>query len=200
MSEAGWSADMPDPDPVRLEGKVDLQLPDGSHLSIEPGPGGKGVSIVPGPSTTGATSFGGKGRPPRGSTLELRRLLQEDATMGAIRPARQYLDWMTDREPTARTNSLQQIVYRELRALRAQHPGLRLPSDGTGADKAGKRGPGRRAHPVTIMLREKIARDRAAGQLREPTHYIREIVQEANIGIKRARPIVYRELRAARDG
>ena len=57
---------------------------------------------------------------------------------------------------------------------------------------------GRQASPATSMLREKLAEDKAGSGLREATHYVRWLVDKANVGIQKARPVVYRELRALR--
>jgi len=64
----------------------------------------------------------------------------------------------------------------------------------------GKGGPrGRKPSPATTMLREKLAKDKDAKTLREAAFYIRWVVDKANVGLKQAQPVVYRELRAIKD-
>jgi hypothetical protein len=73
-----------------------------------------------------------------------------------------------------------------------------------GRDKGLKRTPrggakrGRQPAPETVLLREKLAHDKAAGQLRDAKHYLTWLMDQpgTKLGIKPARPIVYRELRA----
>jgi hypothetical protein len=50
-------------------------------------------------------------------------------------------------------------------------------------------------------LRQKLAQDKAAGQLRDAKHYLSWLMDQpgTKLGIKPARPIVYRELRALKN-
>lgn len=176
-----------------LVGKMDLSLPDGSLVRIQPGPYGKGISVTPlgRPSARAA----GKGRPPRPSTIELRERLAADHAAGRLRAASDYVDWVAARDPKASRTGLQQTVYRELRAFGAKP---------TGAGTARRRGKGpggprgRQPNPATLLLREKLGKDKEAGGLREPNVYIRWLVEKTDMGLKKVRPIVYRELRAAK--
>jgi len=193
------------PAPMVLDGKMDLALPDGSLVRIQPGPYGKGISVTPLDNPGGrGSSRRGKGRPPRASTLELRERLAADHAAGKLRAARDYVDWVAERDPQASRAGLQQTVYRELRAMGGTRAGRRGSSPGrrtgkrAGATGAGA-GSGRRGrapNPATVALRERLAKDKEAGTLREAAHYLRWMVERSDLGLKKARPIVYRELRA----
>ncbi len=63
----------------------------------------------------------------------------------------------------------------------------------------GRKG-GRQTSPATALLREKLAKDKAAGDVRDASHYLRWVVDQPGVklGLKQARPIVYRELRAVK--
>lgn len=173
-----------------LTGKLTLSLPDGSLVRIQPGPYGKGLSVTPlgRPGSPRAGGGGGKGRPPRPSTLELRTRLAADSSAGKLRAAREYVEWVAARDPKASRAGLQQTVYRELRAY---GPRKRAGRGRKGAAAARGRAP----NPATVALREKLDKDKAAGQLHDAAHYTRWLVEKADLGLKQARPIVYRELR-----
>jgi hypothetical protein len=171
--------------PTPLTGKMELALPDGSIVRVQPGPYGKGISVTPlSRSVPGAS---GKGRPPRPSTLELREKLAQDKAAGKLRAARDYVEWVSARDPKAPRAGLQQTVYRELRAVGGAAKGRRRRGNGSSR--------GRAPHPATLALREKLAKDKDAGPLKEPAFYIRWLVEKSDLGLKKARPIVYRELR-----
>jgi len=73
------------------------------------------------------------------------------------------------------------------------------PTLSRGRRPTSKGGPrGRKPSTATTMLREKLAKDKDAKALREAAFYIRWLVDKANIGLKQAQPVVYRELRALR--
>jgi hypothetical protein len=179
-----------------LAGKMTFTLPDGSLVRIQPGPYGKGISVTP--LGHPAARSQGKGRPPRASTLELRERLAADHAGGRLRAASEYVDWVASRDPKASRAGLQQTVYRELRAFGAKGGGRRkakgAAGPGAGSGTGGTRG--RAPNPATLLLREKLAKDREAGGVKEPTVYIRWLVEKSDLGLKKVRPIVYRELRA----
>jgi hypothetical protein len=173
-----------------------LSLPDGSRVRIQPGPYGRGISVTPLAGGAAATvSKQGKGRPPRPSTLELRARLQQDAASGHLRRAREYVDWVAQRDPKASRQGLQQTVYRELRGVGGTRG--KRGRRGRGARAPVKGGPrGRAPHPATVALRERLDKDKVAGALHDAAYYLRWVVEKSDIGLKKARPIVYRELRA----
>jgi hypothetical protein len=185
--------------PIKLNGKLELSLPDGSTVRLQPGPYGKGLSVTPVTSRTGTGPRGGAGlgRPPRPGTVELRAMLSKDAAAGHLHPAAHYIEWLSGKEPKAKRASLQQTVYREMRSILAENPKAAPKKTGQGRKSASSGRRGRAAHPATLALREKLEKDRQAGGLKDAAHYIRWLVERANIGLKKARPIVYRELRAA---
>lgn len=187
---------------IELKGPLDVALPDGSTVTIRPGPYGKGISLVPRGAATGRAnprtgSGNGRGRPPRPSTLELRALLQKDAAGAGLKPAAHYIEWLVAKEPKVGRTTLQQTAYREIRAAGGapRHNGRRKKA---GKQEARGAGAGRKPNEATTLLRERLHKDREAGGFQEPAAYIRYLVDKANIGIKQARPIVYRELRAAK--
>src|SRR5688500_1958965 len=89
-----------------LTGQLDVEHPDSSIVRIQPGPYGKGISVTP--VSRAAPGAYGKGRPPRPSTLELREKLAADKAAGKLRPARDYVEWVSARDPKAPRAGLQQ--------------------------------------------------------------------------------------------
>ncbi|MEA3189753.1 MAG: hypothetical protein QOD77_335 [Thermoplasmata archaeon] len=182
---------------MELQGVLELVLKDGTSVLVQAGPYGKGVSIVPvrprvaGRARREGAGTGKAGRPPRPSTLELREVLAKDAASHKLHPASHYLEWLVGKEPKSKRTTLAQTVYRELRAVGGAPRARRRKG---GADAGGKRG--RAPHPATVALREKLVKDRDSGQVKEASHYVKWVVDKAGIGLKQARPIVYRELRA----
>ncbi len=104
---------------IQFNGPLELELQDGSIVRIQPGPYGKGVSIVPlsiekpraGPGS------GKRGRKPRASTVKLRKKLQRDFLSGSVRPAPEYVRWVTQEDPGISLAVARQVVYRERRAM-----------------------------------------------------------------------------------
>jgi hypothetical protein len=170
--------------PTALTGKLDLALPDGSVMRVQPGPYGKGISVTP--LTRAAAGHSGKGRPPHPSTLALRERMARDKAAGRLRSASEYVAWVSSQDPKAPRAGLQQTVYRELRVAGGAKGRRR---------KAGGGARGRAPNPATLALRERLAKDRETG-LKERAFYVRWLVEKADLGLKKARPIVYRELRA----
>lgn len=192
MSWDACQAPVPKPThTMELEGVLELVLKDGTSVLVQPGPYGKGVSLVPvRPRVAGRSrregGTGKAGRPPRPSTIELRELLAKDAGSKKLQTASHYLEWLVGKEPKAKRTTLAQTVYRELRAVGGAPRGRRGKGDG-------KRG--RAPHPATVALREKLQKDKDAGQVKEASHYVKWVVDKSGLGLKQARPIVYRELR-----
>lgn len=182
---------------IELSDALELVLPDGSVITLKPGPRGKGLSIVQAGASAapGRTGGRGRGRPPRPSTIELRAMLEKDAAAGGVKEASHYIEWLVGQEPKVAPTTLQQTAYREMRAIGGAPrtgKGRKARAAGNGT---GKRG--RQPNDATVVLREKLQKD--AGALENATTYIRWLVDKADIGIKQARPIVYRELRAAKS-
>lgn len=189
---------------IELKGPTEIALPDGSVWRAQPGPYGKGISLVPlgnngAKVASRATANGrGRGRPPNPSTDQLRVMLRKDAAAGKLHEASHYIDWLSGIEKKAKATTIQQTVYRELRQVRGGKPAKRGRAGSRKAKgaKSDGSGPGRQPHPATLQLREKLSKDKP--ELKDASHYIRWLVDAAGIGLRQARPIVYRELRAAR--
>jgi hypothetical protein len=137
------------------------------------------------------------GRPPSPATIKLREAMQADAPRPRTRA--EYLKLLLDAGGPKSSNAAGIIVNREAKRIFGGSLGR-----GTGTRKArGRRGGrkgGRQASPGTVALREKLQADRAKGELRDPPHYVRWLVDQPGVkmGLKQARPVVYRELRLAR--
>jgi hypothetical protein len=119
--------------------------------------------------------------------------MQADAAAGRPRSYADYRDLLRKAGNRSET-SAQFIVAREAKRIF----GRTLGRGGKGRRNAGKGGGGRKPSPLSVMLREKIQTDKGGEGLRDASHYVRWLVDKAGIGLKKARPVVYRELRAAR--
>jgi hypothetical protein len=136
------------------------------------------------------------GRPPSPATLKLREAMQADAQAHRPKTRAAYLNFLQDAGGPQSPNAAGIIVNRE--AKRAFGKSL-----GRGKAKAGRRGGrkgGRQASPGTVALRSKLQADKSNGGLRDAPHYVRWLVDQPGVkmGLKQARPVVYRELRLAR--
>lgn len=103
---------------IRLEGAMELELPDGSIVRVQPGPYRKGISMVP--LTGGSRSplgSGKRGRKPRPGTLKLRTKLSHDAKSGKLGPAKNYVKWLLQEDPDIQLSVARQVVYRERRSV-----------------------------------------------------------------------------------
>lgn len=129
--------------------------------------------------------------------MRLREAMQADAQANRPRTRAVYLALLGEAGGPSSANAAGIIVNRE--AKRAF--GRPLGPGKAKAGKAGRRGGGRQASPATVALRAKLQADKAKGDLRDPPHYVRWLVDQPGIkmGLKQARPVVYRELRQARQ-
>ena len=93
-------------------------------------------------------------------------------------------------------NSAALIVNREAKRIF----GAPLGRTKKGRRKGRGRKGGRQPSPAAVLLREKVQKDHAAGELRDVGHYVRWAVDQPGVklGLKGIRPIVYRELRRAK--
>jgi hypothetical protein len=126
--------------------------------------------------------------------------MEADVAAGGPRGRQDYLKILRDAGGPKSSNAAGIIVNRE--AKRAFGKPLGRGKKGRAKRGKGRRGGGRQPSPATSLLREKLLKDKTAGELRDPPHYVRWVVDQpgVKIGLKAARPIVYRELRAARKG
>ena len=122
--------------------------------------------------------------------------MKADASAGRPRSRIQYVQFLQAQGHKASVASAGAIVSREAK---------RIFGAALGRGRRGKKGRkgragGRQASPATAMLREKLKLDKANAGLRDATHYTRWLVDQKGVGIglKGARPIVYRELRQAK--
>jgi hypothetical protein len=123
--------------------------------------------------------------------------MRADHHEGKMRSRAGYLTVLRDAGHTGSENSGGLIVNREAkrvfgRSLGRQAGLKRKPS------KGGRRGRG--PAPATVLLREKLQADKASGSLRDAKHYLGWLMDQpgVKIGLKPAKPIVYRELRTFR--
>jgi hypothetical protein len=174
---------------LQVKGTVVLQWPDGMRIAISP-PSGRPDASAPEPP---APTPGRRGRKPSPATQTLIDAMAADAAKGTPRSSADYLAILQGAGHNGSPTSARLIINRE--AKRAFGRNLRrAPSP-----KPAKRAPGGRGpSPATAELRAKLMADKAGSGVRDAGHYIRWLVDQANIGIKKARPIVYRELRAVR--
>lgn len=141
-----------------------------------------------------------KGRPGRKASPATQALI---AAMQADRPKPRsradYLSILREAGHTGGDNSAFLIMNREAKRIFGR------PLGRGGASKAGRgkavRGRGKPLAPAAATLRAKLIADWAGPGLQNPTHYIRWLVDQPGVtlGLKQARPVVYRELKRARQ-
>lgn len=173
----------------RVDGPIVLDWGNGFRLRISP----EGAPPATGPA---ATRVGRPGRKPSAATLKLIQAMEADKAAGKPGSTQGYLGILMSADSKRSEGAARQIVMREAKRIFGATLGRRNKRGG----KRGRRGGGRRPNPVTVLLREKLAKDKEAGSLRDAAHYVRWVVDQpgTKIGLKGARPIVYRELRSAR--
>ncbi len=102
---------------VRLDGPMDVELPDGSRVRIRPGPYGKGIAVIPlndAKTTPKAPGVPGqRGRRPRPGTVALREQLARDAKAKKLKAPAHYVKWILKRDEGLSLAVARQIVYRE---------------------------------------------------------------------------------------
>lgn len=102
---------------LRLDGALELDLPDGSVVRVQPGPYKRGLSVIPMTGTGGTPAVGRRGRKPRPGTVKLRNKLARDAAAGKLRAAKEYVNWLIKEDPAIALSVARQVVYRERRAV-----------------------------------------------------------------------------------
>ena len=181
------SGPMVKPQVLQVTGPIVLDWGNGMRLQISP----VGVAVAA-PSPTGEKRQRRGGRKATPSTQALISQMQADHAAGKAGSTAHYTAWLMAKEPGKSEGAASQIVRREAKRIFGKSLGRSKKA------KAGK--PGRKASPATGVLREKLAHDKAAGELRDASHYLRWLMDQKGhgLGLKGARPIVYRELRAVR--
>lgn len=162
---------------VRVNGPVVLDLGNGARLRLVPEARG------------GAP--GARGRPPSPATQALIDAMQRDRAAGRARARAEYLAVLARAGHNGSPQSASLIVLREAKRVFGRPLGRR-------GRRAGSRAPGggRKPSAATRLLRQRLAKDKAAGTLHDAAYYVRWLVDKSDQGLKRARPVVYRELRA----
>lgn len=167
---------------IQVKGPIILEWPNGMRLQLSPADAGD----------VRAAQSVRRGRKPSPATRALVDALQHD--LKVARP-RSYADYRAILRKAGHKSeaSAQFIVAREVKRTFGHLLGRRR-SKGT----SNGRGGGRRPSHLSVMLREKLQLDKDGDGIREAAHYVRWLVDKANVGIKKARPVVYREIRAAK--
>jgi hypothetical protein len=181
------------PTTLHINGPVTLDFGKGIRILLSPA--GRDAARAPRGDVPADKSTGRPGRKPSPATLQLVAAMQEDAAKGNPRTRSEYLDVLREAGYTGSAASGGAIVAREAKRILGglRRRGARGPSTG-----AGKRG--RQPSRATQLLRERLASDRAGNGLKDAAAYVKWLVDQPGVkmGLKQARPIVYRELRAAR--
>ncbi len=172
---------------VKVTGPVMLEFSDGTRVRIDP-------AKVP----KVAETRGRPGRPLSPATLKVRSAMEKDHAAHAMRPREAYLAILRKAGHTGGDASANVILNREAKKAFGRTLGR---SRGLKRRPHGGAKRGRAPAPETVMLREKLQADKAAGKLGDAKHYLSWLMDQpdAKLGIKPARPIVYRELRAFRN-
>ncbi len=112
--------------PLLLEGRLEIALPDGSLYQIAAGPYKKGIAVIPlrlrpkgkpgrprkapGPHVPGK-----RGRKPRPSTVWLREKLEADKKAKNVRDGPFYVKWLIEKDTKIGLPFARAVVYRELK-------------------------------------------------------------------------------------
>lgn len=195
---------------IRLTSPVILEWEDGTRIQLSPaGMAAAKPARLPGPRKP----KGRPGRKPSPATQAVMDAMEADHAAGKQQSRQAYLDVLRGAGYDGSDAAAGQILNREANRIfgkplgraAAKKAGTKAPrgkakksAKRTGAKTAGV---GRQPSKETLLVREKVAKDAAAGTLRDAIHYVRWLVQApgTKIGLKGARPIVYRELRKARE-
>jgi len=184
----GLAALMARPQVLKVDGPIILDWGNGMRLQIGP------VTATAGPVVALTAPVGRRGRKPTAATVALIEAMQADRAAGAPRSTAAYVQVLRTADPKKSEGAAGQIVRREAKRIFGTTPRSAAKAKG---GRTGKRGGGRQPNPATVLLRQKLQEDKAKGDVRDATHYLRWIVDQpgVKIGLKGARPIVYRERR-----
>jgi hypothetical protein len=173
---------------IRINGSAVLDFGNGIRIRIDVDP--RGAKGAPKPEATAPA----RGRKPSPATAALVKALHEDLVSGRQRLKADYLSVLRKAGHTGSDASANIIINRESkRVFRKPLPRARRNGSGTS--------PGTRGRPAanhTVVLRERLAADQQANSLREASFYVKWLIDQPDVqlGLKAARTIVYRELRA----
>lgn len=183
---------------LKVEGPVVLDWGNGVRIQLSPAgiasPPTGAASASPGPRRTA-------GRPPSPATMRLREAMQTDAQANRPRTRAEYLALLGEAGGPRSPNAAGIIVNREAKRTFGRPLGRGKAKARKAGGRDGRKR-GRHASPGTVALREKLQADKAKGELRDPSHYVRWLVDQPGVkmGLKQARPLVYRERRAVGTG
>ena len=169
---------------IKVRGPVMLEFPDGTRVRIDPAKAPKASKPA-----------GRPGRPLSAATLKVRAEMERDHADASMRDRAHYMDVLRKAGHKGGDASAYVILNREAKRAFGRSLGR---AKGL-KRKSRRRGKGGRTPaPETILLREKLQKDKAAGKLGDAKHYLSWLMDQpgTKLGIKPARPIVYRELRA----
>ena len=157
---------------------------------------GTRVRIVPEPAAKPAKPKGKPGRPMSPATLKVRAAMQAGEAAGKMRDRNHYLAIMRKAGHKGGEASAYVILNREAKRAFGRTLGRRKGL--TRKRRSGKGG--RQPAAETVLLRQRLQHDKAAGKLGDAKHYLTWLMDQpgTKLGIKPARPIVYRELRAVK--
>lgn len=153
------------------------------------------AAVVTSPSVEKVKTRQRPGRKPSPETQALIAAMGADHAAGKPKRTSDYITLLKHADPKKSDGAASQIVRREAKRIFGSVIS-RAPK--AKASSSGQRG--RKASPATGILREKLATDKASGAVRDASYYLRWLMDQKGIGVglKGGRPIVYRELRAAR--
>lgn len=163
---------------IKVTQPLILEFLDGTTLRIDP-PGKR------------------RGRPLSPATVALKAAMERDMARGKTLDRAHYLAVLHEAGHSGSEASASLIVSREAKRVFGRNLGRQkcLKRIRKGGQKRG-----RAASHETNLLREKLKADRANNSLGDAKHYVSWLMDQpgVKIGLKPARPIVYRELRAIR--
>lgn len=182
------------PSVLKLTGPITLDWGNGVRITLSPA-GIEAEGAIQAASL--GRPRGRPGRKPSPPTQALIAAMQSDQKNGITRSRSEYLAVLRDGGHNGSEDSGGIIVNREAKRIFGHSLGRRTDSNRR-AFQGGKRGRG--PAPATVLLRKKLQADKATGSLRDAKHYLGWLMDQPGlkIGLKPAKPIVYRELRAAR--
>lgn len=172
---------------IKVKGPVLLEFADGTRVRIDPAKAAKPTKAA-----------GRPGRPLSPATIKVRAAMQKDHAAGAMNDRAHYLDVLRKAGHKGGEASAYVILNREAKQAFGRTIGR---AKGLTRKPRGGAKRGRAPAPETLMLRGKLQADKAAGKLGDAKHYLTWLMDQpgTKLGIKPARPIVYRELRTAKE-
>lgn len=167
---------------IRVTGPLTLEFSDGTRIRIDPAKPAKGPSAP-------------RGRPLSPATVEMKAAMERDHRAGKVRDRAHYLGILRNAGHKSSEASAYIIVSREAKRVFGKNLGRQK---GLKRKSSGGKTRGRRPSLETELLRGRIASDHANGGVKDARQYLSWLMDQPGVtlGLKQARPIVYRELRA----